>query len=68
MRELSAQARGVTGGWPGTLREAKAHVLAELNRRGATAPTVEQLLAMARTATSAARSLWSTRAEPDPEP
>lgn len=68
VRELAEQDRQVAGGWPGTLREAKAQVLAALSKRGAAAPTVEQLDGLARAATAAARNCWSHHVEPDPEP
>ena len=61
VRELAEQDRQVAGGWPGTLREAKAQVLAALSKRGAGAPTVEQLDGLARTATAAARAAASRR-------
>ena len=49
--------------WPAALPT----VLAALSKRGAGAPTVEQLDGLARTATAAARSCWSHHVEPDPE-
>ena len=67
VRELHAVDRAVTGGWPGTLREAKGQIIAALTRSGVAAPAPERLDLMARAATAAARTCWSRHAEPDPE-
>jgi hypothetical protein len=67
VRELHAADRAVTGGWPGTLREAKGQIIAALTRNGLPAPAPERLDLMARAATAAARTCWSRHAEPDPE-
>lgn len=65
--ELRQQDRAVSGGWPGTLREARGRVaLALATRRHAPLPA-EHLDALARTAYASARTAWGAQAEPDLE-
>ncbi|MBX3159412.1 MAG: hypothetical protein KF773_25805 [Deltaproteobacteria bacterium] len=63
MRSLHAADRDVIGAWPGTLREAKARVLARINERLAT----DALEELARVANLAARQGWQELSQPDPE-
>lgn len=64
--ELRRQHRAVTGAWPGTVSEARGHVLAALGN--ANPVPLEHLRALSRTAYRAARTAWLSVAEPDPEP
>ena len=65
--DLRLQDRAVSGGWPGTLREAKAQVLVALSIRRGQPVSAERLDALARAAYASARSAWSAQAEPDLE-
>ncbi len=64
---LRTQDRAVSGGWPGTLREAKGQVLVALSLRRGQPVSAERLDALARAAYASARTVWSTQAEPDLE-
>jgi hypothetical protein len=64
--DLRRQHRAITGAWPGTLTEARAHVLVAL-AGGADAISLEDLRALSRTAYHAARAAWRLVAEPDEE-
>jgi hypothetical protein len=66
-QELEAQERGAVGAWPGTLREARARVIAALS------PTqrdraMANLDPLARAVYGAARRYWDAISQPDPEP
>jgi hypothetical protein len=65
---LRAQDRTVSGGWPGTLREARARVMIALSSQRGPTVAPERLEALARTANASARTAWSAQAEPDLEP
>lgn len=64
VRELRAQSRDIVGGWPGTLREARRRVLAQMPR-GFDPQHLEEL---ARITSLAARRDWEAVSEPDLEP
>ena len=57
-RDLHREGRAASGGWPGTLREARARV-------GLNITEAEREVA-ARTAYSSARDEWRKHAEPEP--
>lgn len=65
---LRAQTRGLVGGWPGTLREARSRVL--LGLPAARRPTFDAaaLDALSRAVYDAARRCWDQISEPDLEP
>jgi hypothetical protein len=65
---LRAQTRGLVGGWPGTLREARLRVLCGLP--AARQPTFDAaaLEALSRAVYETARRCWDAISEPDPEP
>lgn len=63
---LRAQTRGVVGGWPGTLREARSRVLVGL--RAARAFDAAVLAELSRAVYEAARRRWDSMSEPDLEP
>lgn len=61
--------RAVAGGWPGTMTESRALVLAALREDGCgDAISVERLRALSRIAYRSARAAWQHAAEPDLEP
>ena len=62
---LSGEGRAVSGGWPGTLSEARGRVAACVARRVGPAKRVsaEELESLARRAYAAARKTWLARAE-----
>jgi hypothetical protein len=62
--DLRSRRRAVAGGWPGTMTEARARVLATVTARGV-AVSVEQLRELARTAYDAARAAWLAVSERD---
>jgi hypothetical protein len=65
---LRAQTRGVIGGWPGTMSEARLRVIVGLpptRRNGIDSAALE---AMSRAVYDAARRCWDAISEPDPEP
>nr|MBA3396717.1 hypothetical protein [Deltaproteobacteria bacterium] len=66
--DLRAQERGIVGAWPGTLREARSRVLANIPaaRRAPLDSTALDLLA--RATYDAARRSWQAISEPDLEP
>jgi hypothetical protein len=64
--ELRRQRRAIAGAWPGTLTEARAHVLTAL-AGGTRAISIEDLRALSHTAYSAARAAWRQVAERDEE-
>jgi hypothetical protein len=66
-RALQSQRRAVVGAWPGTLTEARGHVLAALAVDDQGAVSLEILRALARTANRAARDAWRAVAVPDEE-
>jgi hypothetical protein len=71
--DLRAQGRPAAGGWPGTVAEARARVIAllgpELHRRKMVALTHEELERAARCAYARARRDWLARNEREaPEP
>jgi len=63
MRALESQGRDIVGAWPGTLREARRHVLVRLHEK--LEPTL--LDHLARLVNLAARRGWETVSEPDQE-
>jgi hypothetical protein len=63
---LRAQTRGVVGGWPGTLREARSRVLVGL--RLARTFDAAALAELSRAVYDAARRCWDSISEPDLEP
>ncbi len=67
--ELRAERRVAAGGWPGTLREARAmsraFVLRPFAAQSLSPPTAEELELAARKAYACARSAWQARAEPE---
>jgi hypothetical protein len=68
--ELRKERRPVAGGWPGTLSEARARIVARVSTelgRGF-ALTSAELHGMARTAYLKAKDEWQARAQPDAEP
>jgi hypothetical protein len=69
--ELRRQRRRVTGGWPGTLREARARARAHFTSadawRACGVLTPEEFETAARLTYACARSEWLTRAMPDLE-
>ena len=70
--DLRGQGRRVTGGWPGTLSEARAraqaHSAAELRRLGLAQLTFEELEQLAHATYASARAYWLARAEPEGPP
>lgn len=64
--ELRRQRRAITGAWPGTMTEARSHVLLALAGAGG-AISIEDLRALSRTAYHAARQAWRLVALPDEE-
>jgi hypothetical protein len=64
VRTLRGDEREIVGAWPGTIREAKMRLLAQLART----LDREVLADLARVATEAARHEWLRVAESDPEP
>jgi hypothetical protein len=64
VRELKGQSRDIVGGWPGTLREARRRVLAQMPRN----LDPQHLEELARIANLAARRDWESISEPDLEP
>lgn len=60
---LHAQERDIVGAWPGTIREARRHVLARIKLK----LEPEQLDQLARLTNLAARRGWETVSEPDLE-
>lgn len=67
MRTLEQQERGVVGAWPGTLREARSHLLARMPAHHR-ATAMADLDTLARAVYAAARRSWDAICEPDPEP
>jgi hypothetical protein len=67
---LRRQGRPAAGGWPGTVAEARAHVVAyftaELHRRNMPALTHDELMWAAKTAYAAAKRDWRASCEPEP--
>ena len=63
MRSLHDADRDVIGAWPGTLREAKARILAGVSARLDTVALEE----LARIANLVARQGWQAFSQPDPE-
>jgi hypothetical protein len=67
--DLRLEGRPAAGGWPGTLREARAHVqwsiLAEMTRRRMPAITEAERELAARTAYASARCEWRKHLEPE---
>ena len=63
MRSLRLENRGIVGGWPGTLREARMRIRLAVR----TKLDIETLEELARIAYLAARRGWSAVSEPDPE-
>jgi hypothetical protein len=61
--QLQAQERDIIGAWPGTIREARRHVLARIKLK----LEPEQLDQLARLTNLAARRGWETVSEPDLE-
>jgi len=68
--ELSKQGRPMAGGWPGTLSEARARILARVSAElgPACALSEAELAALAQTAFVTARAGWLASAVPDPDP
>jgi len=64
VRELKSQARDIVGGWPGTLREARRRVLAQMPRN----LDPGHLEELARITNLSARRDWESQSEPDLEP
>lgn len=64
--DLRSQRRSIVGGWPGTMREARAWVLAAINARGDRV-CLETLPALSRCAYSAARTHWLAVSSRDAE-
>lgn len=63
--ELARQGRGMSGGWPGTLSEARARASELVHRELGVDIAHEQLEALARATYSAARERWLSRAARD---
>lgn len=67
--EFRCQQRPIAGGWPGTLREARAQVRASLTTREALGRfgrlTAEEHESAARTTYARARNEWLSSAAPD---
>lgn len=67
--ELARQGRRMSGGWPGTLSEARhrvlMHAVSELGADGALSP--HELVALAHTAFATARADWIASAVRDPD-
>jgi hypothetical protein len=66
-QSLHAQDRGVVGAWPGTLREARSRVIANVATKLRSEALVH-LDELARAAYLAARRHWQAISEPDLEP
>ena len=66
--DLAADEREATGGWPGTMREARSRTLmgCAIARHPDFDP--DALAALTRAVYEAARRRWDAIAEPDPEP
>jgi hypothetical protein len=64
--DLRRQGRAVNGAWPGTLTEARAHMVAAL-AGGVGTVSIDELRALSRTAYGAARAAWRLVADPDEE-
>jgi hypothetical protein len=71
IEELVTEGRAVAGGWPGTMREARACVRFELAREGLLPASHEDIERAAKRAYTCARDAWLARAlrddEDDPE-
>jgi hypothetical protein len=69
--ELQAERRTIQGGWPGTLREARAFLNNSLPRslaaEAVSPPTREELEQAVRQAYAVARDTWRMHSQPDPE-
>jgi hypothetical protein len=67
--DLRREGRPAAGGWPGTLREARArveqHLHAEVTRRKLAAVTAPEREFVARRAYASARAAWCQKAEPE---
>ncbi len=67
--DLHREGRPAAGGWPGTLREARArvehHLHAEVTRRKISAVTGAEREFVARKAYASARAEWCQKAEPE---
>ena len=63
VRSLQAQERDIVGAWPGTIREARRHVLARMKHK----LEPELLDQLARLTNLSARRGWETVSEPDLE-
>lgn len=65
--ELHREGRGMTGGWPGTLREARARITGQLSgelaREGMTALTFEELDRLAKMTYTKAKGEWLAHRE-----
>ena len=68
--ELNKQGRPMAGGWPGTLSEARARILARVSKELGPAWSLSEaeLAALAQTAFVTARAGWIARAVPDSDP
>jgi hypothetical protein len=67
--ELTRAGRPVAGGWPGTLKEAMAHLLAAIGERVTRRDlSTEYLQDLARAAYSSARNTWLAVSLRDEEP
>jgi hypothetical protein len=68
-QDLHREGRRAAGGWPGTLREARARVrrsiLVEMTRRRMPAITAAERETAARTTYASARSEWRRHVEPE---
>ena len=62
---LSGEGRAVSGGWPGTLSEARSRVAVCLAKRSSTSRRMspEELESLARRAYAAAKKAWLARAD-----
>lgn len=67
--ELIKEGRAVAGGWPGTLPEARARVMAhflpEISKRRMSALTREEIELATRLTYASAKRAWLARATPD---
>jgi len=69
--DLRSRGRDPIGAWPGTVREARSRVIANLpaaRQRADAALDPDSLQLLARTTYDAARRSWLANAEPDLEP
>jgi hypothetical protein len=64
VRGLHADERDIVGAWPGTIREAKARILANVREHIETTALDE----LARIANLVARRGWQEHSQPDEEP